>query len=278
LLVGLSVAVATVALLVPWVAVLLARYPALRRPSGWSARLRERNRVLAFLAAVVLLKTLLADLAEPVSWLIGRNVTDLIYGIEGNAVAAVQSIATPPLTTYFAFVYIHAFTFLLVFPVVAYVALPDPRPLRETAVAYSLNYLLGLVAYAAFVAYGPRNYVPETVSSLLYVHWPEAYLLTGSMNANSNVFPSLHVSFAVTAALLARRTRSDLPLWWPVAAGFAASVAVATVYLGIHWLTDAVAGAVLGAACVRVAARDPLVHLDPILRRALARARGLASR
>lgn len=277
-LVAASVALATLVLIVPGVAVLLRRYPALRRPSGWWARLRERAGPLAVLAGVVGLKTVLADLAAPTSWLVGWNVTGLIYAIEGDAVAAVQSIAVPPLTTYFVFVYVYAFTALLVFPILAYLAHPDPRHVREAVVAYSLNYLLGLAAYVAFIAYGPRNHLPGRVVSLLYVHWPESYLLTSSMNANTNVFPSLHVSFAVTVALLAWRTRSEFPLWWPVAAGLAGSVAVATVYLGIHWVTDGGAGALLAVACVLVARRDPLAHLDPVLDRAVARVRGLASR
>jgi len=272
-LVPLSVAVVTVLLLAPGVALVLVRYPELCTLSAWTDRLRERVRPVVVLSVVVGVKILLEGAVPSVSWLVGWNVTGLIYGLEGEAVTVVQSVASPPLTTYFTFVYVYVFAALLVFPILVSLAHPDSWPIREAVVAYSLNYLLGLSSYVAFIAYGPRNHLPGRVSSLLYVHWPEAYLLTSSMNANTNVFPSLHVSFAVTVALLAWRTRSAFPLWPVVASGLAASVTVATVYLGIHWITDAVAGALLGAACVWIAARYPLGRVGPVLGRTVDRAR-----
>jgi membrane-associated phospholipid phosphatase len=278
-LVSLSVALVTALMLGAAVAVfVLARRPQFRHLPVWAAQLRARSRPLGVLGAVVAFKMLAAGVLTSASWLVGWNVTGLIYDVEADAVLAVQAFATPPLTAYFTFVYVYAFTFLLSFPVVAYLTHPDPRPLRETVVAYSLNYLLGLAAYVVFIAYGPRNYIPDRVSSLLYVYWPESYLLTSSMNANTNVFPSLHVSFAVTVALLAWRTREGIPWWWPVAAVLAASVAASTLYLGIHWITDVVAGTLLALACVWIAARDPLERLDPVLDRTVDRARAFASR
>ena len=66
------------------------------------------------------------------------------------------------------------------------------------------------------------------------------------------MFPSLHTSMSVTAALLAWTTREQYPLWPPVAAVLAVSVCLSTMYLGIHWATDVVFGIALGWVSVRI--------------------------
>jgi len=246
---------------------LLVAHPKLRRPAVWIDRVRERACPLVFLAVAVAFKRLVEGIVPAVASLVGLNVTHLLYAIEGDLVAVLQSVASPPVTAYFAFVYVHGFSLLLLFPVLAYIAHPDPHPLRKTAVAYSVNYLVGLAGYAAFVAYGPRNHIPFEVVSLLYTHWPESYLLTSSMNASTNVFPSLHASFSVTIVVLAWRTRAEYPVWAGVATVLGTSIVFATMYLGIHWATDVVAGVALAAGAVAVADRDPLSHLDVALAR-----------
>jgi membrane-associated phospholipid phosphatase len=207
------------------------------------------------LGAILAVNGVVRDVGVELSWLIGVNITSSIYALEGGFVAAVQSFTTPTLTAYFSFVYVFGYAFLLTFPVVAYALFTDERPLHATLVAYSVNYALGLVCYVLFVAYGPRNFMPELVGSLLFTNWPESQVLVSQVNVNTNVFPSLHTSLAATVALLAYRFRAVYPRWLPVAAFLAASVAVSTMYLGIHWLTDVVAGVALAAGSVAVATR-----------------------
>ncbi len=205
------------------------------------------------LAAVLAVNKLVRAVGVELSWIIGLNITGYIYAVEGTFVAALQSMATPALTTYFGFVYVFGYVFLLTFPVLAYLLHDDPRPLHVLLLAYVLNYGLGLLCYVVFVAYGPRNFMPELVESLLFTHWPQSQLLTAQVNANTNVFPSLHTSLSVTVGLLAYHFRTVYPRWLPVAAVLAASITVSTMYLGIHWLTDVLAGVVLAVASVAVA-------------------------
>lgn len=230
---------------------------------GWSrlSRLRVRDReflgtvlpYLGLLAGILLVNRFTRSVGQDVSWMVGLNITGVIYGIEGSFVASVQSIATPPLTTYFSFVYVYGYVFLLVFPLIAYVALEDRQFFRETCVAYTLNYAIGLLSYVLFVAYGPRNLIPDMVQPIMFATWPESRLLTSQVNVNTNVFPSLHTSLSVTVALLAYRSREIYPAWVPVASIFAGSIVVSTMYLGIHWLTDVIAGVGLALLAVSVA-------------------------
>jgi len=210
---------------------------------------------LALLVGVLVLNRAARHRSQDLSWVIGWNITGAIYAIEGNVVSLLQLAATPLATFYLSFAYLFGYAFLTIFPFVAYFALEDTRPLRMTILAYSLNYLLGLVCYVLFISYGPRNLIPGQVASLLYGTYPEAQLLTSVVNANTNVFPSLHASLSVTAALLARRTADIYPNWYRLSGLLTVSVVVATMYLGIHWAIDVVAGSLLALACVRSADR-----------------------
>lgn len=222
-------------------------------------RYRERCRAIApyavGLGIVLLINRLGRRLGPELSWIIGWNVTGSIYAVEGTFVAELQALASPPLTAYFSFAYIHGYIFLLIFPLLAYFVLEEIEPLHETILAYTFNYGIGLVCYIVFIAYGPRNLMPELVDSLLYTTWPESQFLTTIVNVNSNVFPSLHASLALTVAAMAYRTRGVYPRWWYLAVVLAASVIVATMYLGIHWALDVIAGAALAGISVYAATR-----------------------
>jgi membrane-associated phospholipid phosphatase len=209
----------------------------------------------AFLAAVLAINGVVRDIGIDLSWLLGVNVTGTIYALEGTLVADLQSVATPALTAYFGGIYVFGYTFVLAFPVVLDLIASDPRPLRVLLVAYVANYGVGLCCYVLFVAYGPRNFMPELVAPLLYERWPQSQLLVSEVNTNTNVFPPLHTSLSATVAILAYRYRRIAPLWLPTATVLVASVAVATMYLGIHWATDVVAGVALAVVSVAAARR-----------------------
>lgn len=213
-------------------------------------RLRRTGVPLGGLGAVLVVNGAVRDAGVDLSWLVGINITGNIYAVEGAFVAALQSVATPTLTAAFSAIYVYGYVFLLVFPLVAYLAADDPTPLRTTAIAYALNYVGGLACYVVFIAYGPRNFIPELVEPLLYTSWPESQLLTSRVNHNTNVFPSLHSSLSITVVGLAALWRDLYPNWLYLAAPLGTAVSVSTMYLGIHWAVDVVAGAALGVGSV----------------------------
>jgi len=219
-------------------------------------RLRTAAPSVAVLGAVLLVNSLVRNAGVDLSWVVGINITGEIYALEGALVADIQSFTTPLATLFFGAIYVYGYSFLLVFPLLVGLLLPETRHLRQTVVAYTVNYGVGLLCYLAFVAYGPRNYMPDLVQPLLYDAIPRFQLVTSEVNANTNVFPSLHTSLSVTVALLARRVRDAYPLWFPLAAFLAMNVALATVVLGIHWATDVAAGALLGILSVWVATHE----------------------
>ena len=213
-------------------------------------KLRAAAGPIGLLAAVLLLNSLARDFGVGLSWLIGVNITDSIYAVEGALVADLQSLTPVWLTNYFGYVYIYGYVFLLVFPLLAGLLASDRRLLWRTAIAYTVNYAVGIACYLLFVAYGPRNYMPDLVQPLLFDAFPRFELLTSAVNANTNVFPSLHTSLSVTVALLSISTRDVYPRWTPIAMFLAANVLLSTMVLGIHWATDVLAGIVLGGFSV----------------------------
>ena len=222
--------------------------------------LRETRTEVVALLVVLLVSALGRDTLQMVSEVAGLRLTGAIYALEGGFVAWLQStFASPRLTLFFSSVYVFGYTFLLVFPFIAYAALPESTTLKRVVVAYALNYAIGLVVYTAVLAYGPRNVMPDAVTSLLYTFEPNYQTLVAEVNENTNVFPSLHTSLSVTVALFAIRTREEYPGWTAIACPLAAAVVVATMYLGIHWLTDVIGGILLAVGCVSLSSRfvDP---------------------
>ncbi|WP_246999853.1 phosphatase PAP2 family protein [Halosolutus gelatinilyticus] len=227
-----------------------------RTHTEWRARLRTSAPVIVILSIVLVCNRIMRRAGPSISRDIGIHVN--FYEIEGEFVLLFQRIASSEMNTYFTVAYVYGYTFLLIFPVIAYFALSNTRPFRRLLTAYSLNYAIGVVLYVLIVAYGPRNYMPELVSeTMLYDNSPQFQYLTQEVNDRRNVFPSLHTSLSMTVACFAYATRDEYPSWLPVAVGLALSIVVSTMYLGIHWGIDVAAGIAL--ALVSVAASDRLV-------------------
>jgi len=267
LAVALQVLVVVLAMLAVGLGVIVGPDRLRRTRTAYPERLAGVAPYLGLLAVVLVANKVARDVGPAVSWLVGVNVTPYVHRLDGlllwplygdgapQVVVWLQGHATPSLTAYFSFVYVVGYAFLVSFPLLAYFALSDQAPLRRTIVAYGANYLIGVVCYVAFIAYGPRNYIAADVEGLLFTEYTRVQFLTASVNHQTNVFPSLHASLAVTAALLAWTTREAYPRWVPVAGVLAASVAVSTMYLGIHWATDVLFGALLGWLSVRIGRR-----------------------
>jgi len=218
-------------------------------------RFREILPYLVGLSVVLLINKGLLELSLQTSRFVGWTATGWIYEVEGEFVGWVQNLFPDVALIYFAAIYVFGYVVLLVFPILAYFFADRLRHLKVLLTAYAINYGVGVVCYTLFVAYGPRNMMPTAVEQPMYTQFPEVMYLTAMINYSSNVFPSLHTSMSLTAMVLALMSRDDFPRWTPIATVLGTSVMVATMYLGIHWLTDVIAGIVLGAVAVYVADR-----------------------
>lgn len=131
---------------------------------------------------------------------------------------------------------------------------------REEADRLWLALLLGLmVAYVQFPFWPSEP--PRTVFPGMDLPSYEGALrrlnlfLVGSYGIHSSVFPSAHVSGAVSGALMMRRVMRDRRWVGEVFLVVAVLIAVATVYGRYHYVVDAVAGGVMGVVAYRMAVR-----------------------
>ena len=217
-------------------------------------RLRAVAPYAAVLAAVLAINKGFQERIWALSEAVGYEATGLFYRIEGDLVAGVQAAIPDVAATYFAFVYMFGYGLLLVCPLFLYLFAASPQPLKALLAAYTVNYAAAVVAYTLVIAHGPRRAVGGT-QGVLQEAFPYFTLLTGQVNQPTNVFPSLHTSMSVTVLLFAVLTRDQFPRWVPIAAVLTGSIVLATMYLGIHWLTDVVAGVALAVAAVGVSSR-----------------------
>ncbi|QLG47342.1 phosphatase PAP2 family protein [Natrinema halophilum] len=249
--------VAVILILLPIsIAVFIGRKRLAQTRSEWRSRLQTAAPVIVVLLIVLLINRVARQTAPDLSREIGIHLTSTFYNIEGEFILIFRTIQTAETTAYFSSIYVYGYTFLLIFPIIAYFTLSDTRIFRRLLTAYALNYAIGLVLYILVIAYGPRNLMPaELMERMLYDTNPQYQYLTREVNTNTNVFPSLHTSLSATVATFAWITRSKFPKWFPVAVILAASVAISTMYLGIHWGIDVTAGLVLAALCVDLSDR-----------------------
>lgn len=218
-------------------------------------RIAEIAPYLAVTALFLVVKQATSGISLRISRTLDWNITDSLYAVEGLFVARLQNAVPEATYGFFSVMYMFAFPYLLFVPLLLYFLLPSQRRLKELLVAYVLNYFVGAICYTLFIAYGPRNWISSHVDGVMYELYPQTQELTAAVSSGTNVFPSLHTSLSVIVLLFAWRTRRTYPEWFYIAAFTASSIVLSTMVLGIHWLSDIVAGIALGVWCVVVASR-----------------------
>lgn len=246
----LTLVVVVVGMLVLGVA-LLVDYERLRiTRREFRDRIRVAIPFFAILGLVLLINAQFRQTFEDISHVVGFEITPMIENFEGTSIVHLQTFLGEQFIGFFSFMYVYGYVFLLVFPILAYFVLERMNMFKSLTIAYAANYAIGLFCYILFIAYGPRNQIPELLylgRQPMYEQFSMLQLLTSEVNRPTNVFPSLHTSLSATVMLFAWRTREEYPRWLAIATFFGVSIIVSTMYLGIHWFIDVLAGLGLAA-------------------------------
>ncbi len=182
----------------------------------------------------------------------------LLFSVGGHLITTLQkNIESQVVADYFKFLYMWVFAFFTYFLPILFVAKRDRKTLVAFTIAISVNYLVLLSFYVAFPAVVSSRLPQEGVEPVLYssTYWGS---MASSVDCLTNCFPSGHVSLSFTAMfVVALAGRGYRPL--AVALGISAvSIAVAVLYLGIHYPLDVVGGLTLATVATTAARNDSL--------------------
>jgi membrane-associated phospholipid phosphatase len=192
----------------------------------------------AMLAFNLLETRLEAELAHKVTW----DFTHTVSQFGTDLLLLLQRMEWAPLTHLLTFVYVILFTVLMLGAMLVYAANRDLAALKNHVVSYWVNYLVALPFYLWFPVSeawaggrGIRFLIPQVFPGFEQIIRPHSGL--------DNCFPSLHTSLALTYALVAwRHGYRRLATVLGIGAGL---VMLSTLYLGVHWVLDMLAGTVL---------------------------------
>jgi membrane-associated phospholipid phosphatase len=124
-------------------------------------------------------------------------------------------------------------------------------PGRALGLALVSLLLLRRRRWLALAAFAVAESLAPLISTLLKALVDRSRPTDGLIHVAGNSFPSGHVTYAgatcVALVLLFTTPGTRRRLWWALAALGVVGMAWSRTYLQVHWLTDAVAGALLGS-------------------------------
>lgn len=229
--------------------------------NDYNERIREFAPYVALMFSIPILNIVLRNVFEEFFYDAGIEITGLIYGWEGYLVSIIQQFATPKVTSFMTFAYIFLYFFIIVLTTAVYLFDSEKIYLKQLIIAFAINYGIGLISYLVFIAYGPRVFIDSYVEGLMYQAYPFIWELTSLVNTPSNVFPSLHTSISVTVALFSLSTVKKYPKLPIIVVTSAILVIISTMYLGIHWFIDVLAGTILGTLSYLIATNYTKISL-----------------
>ncbi len=159
--------------------------------------------------------------------------------------------AASPLVVYgYSIAYFFVLLLLVVVTGWALAGRADPRAFRIFALAVAVDYAVSLPFFLFFPV--PERWAwPDSGAILLSDLWaPQLIELFRPFSGLDNCFPSFHVS--LTTVVVGLCFTEKLRYRW-VALWLGALVILSTAVLGIHWLTDIVAGLATGILALAVA-------------------------
>jgi|SRR6056297_1889049 len=204
---------------------------------------------------------------------VGRTFTGVIYAIEGATVVAFQAVASTPLTMLFTAIYLAGFPFVVLFTYFKLKA-HDEEEARRYAVAYVILVLTAVPFFVLFPVKVSSLYL-TTVEPLMYELSPAIRYGIHSTDTLVKAFPSLHTGLSLLAALYARK--ADTAYAYTVGT-LSLAIVFSTLYLGVHWLTDAVFAMVMVGVAYYVSQKVSEPRWSVVSREAVAAVRRTASR
>jgi len=215
-----------------------------KRKRGYTARQLINGYWPYLLLAAVVYGLMQAQfpLQRELNLFVNYDCTPYIEYIEGDLVACFQSHVYPALTYLMTFVYLVLFSSVIIFTFLILAYTEQMTSLKRFSLVFILDYLIAFPFYLLFPV-TVTGYALPNVQPLMYELNPMIYAGITTVDPLDNCFPSLHAALIFSALLVIyttnlRRYRVFLTLVFP-------TIVFATLYLGVHWVTDIAAGMTL---------------------------------
>jgi len=181
---------------------------------------------------------------------LGFQLARAAHFFEGGVTLAGWDSAPPVVVYGYSIAYFFALLLLVVITGWALARRADPRPFRIFALAIAVDYAVSLPFFLFFPV--PERWAwPDSGAILLSDLWaPQLIEIFRPFSGLDNCFPSFHVSLTTVVVGLCFTER--LRFRW-VAFWLGVLIVLSTAVLGIHWLTDIVAGLATGVLAVAAA-------------------------
>lgn len=205
--------------------------------------LDKYGKYLLATVAVLALHLLLVRVDSTVTAALGWDFAPQIAALERGLVPSMSALWNAPLNLFFSLMYIIVHPVMLYFPILLFVLSDEERPAKASLLLFPLAYLLAVPFYLLFPA--TNVYTFYGIESPLFELFPALTDIYYNTTTPNNTFPSLQVAFALLIGNAARYSRNRRYRLW--AYFYAASVALAALYLSLDWFTT-----ILGAVAVAV--------------------------
>jgi membrane-associated phospholipid phosphatase len=184
-------------------------------------------------------------------WLL--RIDPFLHAIPFNDGMWLRQFKSPELDSFMVPIYVYGFTTPLLVLLVYYVLTHRAdKIVHALFAAHAVQYLIMLPFH--FWVDGHQVWLVQNIydgtsfMDPIMAHRSHGVPTIPSLN---HVFPSMHSSIATTMIILAWREKSLLLKW--TFAIFNVLVIISTIYLGIHWIVDMIAGVLIGWAVVKFA-------------------------
>ncbi|BFH61219.1 phosphatase PAP2 family protein [Paenibacillus azoreducens] len=173
------------------------------------------------------------------------DFTPWVFGLEGHFVKNLQDFFhSSYITPVSVFFYVVVFQSLLVASIGVYISEQNKVFVLATCIAIIINYTIAIPFYLFFPVNEVWSYPPSGVSFLMLDVFSNFEKEYRPLSGLDNCFPSLHTSISVTLMVLGLRSGNRR---FGIITTISAIIIIFSIfYLGIHWLTDMVAGTILG--------------------------------
>jgi len=204
------------------------------------------------LISVGLMKSAMFYLEKPVETLWAINLTPMIHEFEGNRIFWFQHLLeNSGMTVFMAIIYVFGFLFIMVFTLILFSYLDMKRVASRMMHLYLVVFLLMVPFYLFVIVYTPSypkmfypgaNSIITGMQPLLYNYGPNVNDFFMNYDTFNNCFPSLHIGYPAAIAMLIFLDVKGFKRYKAFLLVMLFLIAVAIIYLGIHWLTDIIGG------------------------------------